>query len=124
MGTERAQLVAIVDDDESVRDALCTLLKSYGLEPRPFASAEEFLLSADQSVVACLVTDVCMSGMSGLDLQLRLLQENRRLPTIFITAHADARARAQALDAGAIVFLEKPFDDDVLIESIRLNLGP
>ena len=119
MDTRKTQLVAIVDDDESIRGALYSLLKSYDLEPRAFVSAEDFLDSAQVSEIACLITDIRMSGMSGLELQSRLTEQNCRVPIIFITAHADARLRAQAMSAGAIQFLEKPIDDEALIDSIR-----
>jgi FixJ family two-component response regulator len=122
METQKTQLVAIVDDDESIRRALCSLLKSYDLEPRAFASAEEFLDSGQLSEIACLITDIRMNGMSGLELQSRLARQNCGVPIIFITAHADSKLRAQAIRAGAIQFLEKPFDDDVLVESIRTAL--
>jgi FixJ family two-component response regulator len=122
METHKPQLVAIVDDDESIRSAVCRLLKSYGLEPRSFASAEEFLDSGQLNEIACLICDIRLSGMSGLELQSRLAQQNRRVAIILITAHGDPRLRAQAMKAGASQFLEKPFDDEVLIESIRATL--
>jgi FixJ family two-component response regulator len=118
MGPVKTQLVAIVDDDESVRSALRALLKSYGFQARAFASAEELLGSVQLGETACVIADIRMGGMSGLELQSRLAQENRAVPIIFITAHADYRTEMQALRAGAIQFLEKPFDDDLLIAAV------
>jgi FixJ family two-component response regulator len=120
---EKANLVAIVDDDESVRSALQGLMKAEGLPARAFASAEEFLSSGQQHNTACLITDIRMPGMSGLDLQARLNSEHRRIPIIFITAHGDTNMRMQALRAGAVEFLAKPFSDDVLLEHVRAALA-
>jgi FixJ family two-component response regulator len=115
-------LVAIVDDDELMRGALQGLLKEAGLPARAFASAEEFLRSGAQRLSSCLIADVRMPGMSGLDLQARLNAEQVRIPIIFITAHGDERTRMQALRAGAADFLAKPFDDEVLLRSVRAAL--
>ena len=117
-----AKLVAIVDDDDLMRSALQGMLKSVGLRSRAFASAEEFLASGLQRQTACLIADIRMPGMSGLELQARLNAEHCRIPTIFITAHGDTRMRMQALRAGAVDFMAKPFDDGVLIESVRAAL--
>jgi two-component system, LuxR family, response regulator FixJ len=123
MGIQRkTQLIAIVDDDESVRTAVHGVLKSVGFKTRAFASAEEFLGSGHQSETACLITDIQMPGMSGLELQATLAEEERRIPVIFITAYGDAKTRTQAMRAGAVEFLGKPFDDDVLLESVRTAL--
>ena len=116
------RIVAIVDDDESVRRALEGLLKAAGLRALGFSSAEEFLNSGQQHNTACLVTDIRMPGMSGLDLQARLNSQNVKIPTIFITAHGDANMRMQALRAGAVEFLAKPFNDDVLLEHVKAAL--
>jgi FixJ family two-component response regulator len=116
------KVVAIVDDDDLMRGALQGLLKAVGLPARAFASAEEFLQSGEQHAVACLIADIRMSGMSGLELQAKLNADNIRIPTIFITAHGDARMRMQALRAGAVEFMEKPFDDEVLLQSVRVAL--
>jgi FixJ family two-component response regulator len=118
----KANLVAIVDDDESMRSALQGMLKSVGLASEAFASAEEFLKSGQQKKTACLITDIRMPGMSGLELQARLNAERCMIPTIFITAHGDTKMRMQALRAGAVEFLAKPFDDEVLLESVRAAL--
>ena len=119
----KTKLVAIVDDDDSVRVALEGLLKSAGLPARAFESAEEFLQSGEHHRTSCLITDIRMRGMSGLDLQAKLNAEQVSIPTIFITAHGDARMRMQALRAGAVEFLAKPFDDEVLLESVRAALA-
>lgn len=116
-------LIAIVDDDESVRSAIHGVLKSVGLTTRSFASAEEFLRSGHQSETACLITDIQMPGMGGLELQATLAEEELRIPIIFITAYGDAKTRTQAMRAGAVEFLGKPFDDDVLLESVRTALA-
>jgi FixJ family two-component response regulator len=118
----RTKVVSIVDDDDLMRNALQGLLKAVGLEARAFASAEEFLASGQQHDTACLIADIRMSGMSGLDLQATLNAQQIRIPTIFITAHGDARMRMQALRGGAVEFLAKPFDDEVLIENVRAAL--
>jgi FixJ family two-component response regulator len=119
---EDSSLVAIVDDDDLMRSALQGLLKAVGLPARAFASAEEFLESGQQHDTACLIADIRMSGMSGLDLQARLNADRIRIPTIFITAHGDERMRMQALRAGAVEFLAKPFDNKALLESVRAAL--
>jgi FixJ family two-component response regulator len=119
---EEAKFVAIVDDDDAVRAALLGLLKSVGFTSSGFESAEEFLGSGRQRQTGCLIADIRMPGMSGLELQARLNAEQCRIPTIFITAHGDEEMRFQALRAGAVEFLPKPFDDDILIESVRAAL--
>ncbi len=116
------KLVAIVDDDDSVRGTLHELLRSAGFPSRAFESAEKFLESGHLQETGCLITDIRMPGMSGLELQARLNAERCRIPTIFITAHGDEQMRFQALRAGAVEFLPKPFDDEVLIESVRAAL--
>jgi FixJ family two-component response regulator len=115
--------VAIVDDDDLMRSALQGLLKEAGLPARTFASAEEFLQSGQHHRTACLIADIRMPGMSGLDLQARLNDEQVSIPTIFITAHGDSRMRMQALRAGAVEFLAKPFDDEILLDSVRAALA-
>ena len=115
-------MVAIVDDDDLMRGALQGLLKSVGLRAQAFASAEEFLNSGQQHEVGCLVADIRMPGMSGLELQAKLNADQCRIPTIFITAHGDEKMRMQALRAGAVEFMAKPFDDEALLESVRAAL--
>ena len=116
---KKTNLVAIVDDDNSMRTAVQDLLEAVSLPVQGFASAEEFLRSGKQRVATCLIVDIRMPGMSGLELQEKLNTEGCRIPIIFITAHGDAKMRAQALRAGAVEFLTKPFDDEILIESVR-----
>jgi FixJ family two-component response regulator len=118
----KTKLVAIVDDDDLMRGALQGLLKAVGLSARAFASAEEFLKSGQQYQTACLIADIRMPGMSGLELQAKLNTEHCRIPTIFITAHGDTKMRMQALRAGAVEFMAKPFDDEALLESVRAAL--
>jgi FixJ family two-component response regulator len=115
-------MVAIVDDDDLMRGALQGLLKSAGLPTQAFASAEEFLESGQQDKVGCLVADIRMPGMSGLELQAKLNADHCRIPTIFITAHGDEKMRMQALRAGAVEFMAKPFDDEALLDSVRAAL--
>ncbi len=121
-GRKESKLVAIVDDDESVRGTLHELLRSAGFSSRAFESAEAFLESGHQRATGCLITDIRMPGMSGLELQARLNAEHCRIPTIFITAHGDEEMRFQALRGGAVEFLPKPFDDELLIESVQAAL--
>src|SRR3954454_261533 len=118
----KTKLIVIVDDDELMRGALQGLLKAVGLPAQAFASAEEFLESGLQRETACLIADIRMPGMSGLELQAKLNAERCCIPTIFITAHGDSKMRMQALRAGATEFLAKPFDDDALIDSVRAAL--
>jgi FixJ family two-component response regulator len=119
---EQNRLVAIVDDDDLMRSALEGLLKAAGLPAQTFASAEEFLNSGQQRQAGCLITDIRMPGMSGLELQARLNAERCRIPIVFITAHGDEKMRMQALRAGAVEFMAKPFDDEALLESVRAAL--
>lgn len=115
-------MVAIVDDDELVRSALSGLMKSAGFAASAFASAEEFLDSGEQERTGCLIADIRMPGMSGLDLQSKLVRDHYRFPIIFITAQGDEKMRMQALRAGAVDFLSKPFDDGTLLDSVRAAL--
>jgi FixJ family two-component response regulator len=119
---EKPKMVAIVDDDDLMRSALQGLLKAADLPSQAFASAEEFLKSGQQRQAGCLITDIRMPGMSGLELQARLNAEHCKIPTIFITAHGDEKMRMHALRAGAVEFLAKPFDDEALLESVRAAL--
>jgi FixJ family two-component response regulator len=118
----RSQLVAIVDDDRSIQSALKDLMESAGLSARCFGSAEEFLESDQSNQTACLVADIRMPGMSGLELQAKLKAEGSCIPMIFITAHDDAKMKMQAMKAGAVEFLSKPFEDEVLLEKVRAAL--
>ena len=111
-------LISIVDDDESVRDALKSLIDSVGFHAEPFRSGEEFLNSPYLSQTDCLITDVRMPGMSGLELQERLNAAHSSIPVVFISAHDDNEARARGLRAGAVAFLQKPFSEDSLLGAI------
>jgi FixJ family two-component response regulator len=120
--TTKQFIVMIVDDDESVRRAARRLIKSYGFAVETFTSAEDFLGSGRLHETACLVLDVQMPGLNGLELQSRLVAEGHRVPIIFITAFNDENARAQALQAGALGYLVKPFEEADLLNGINLAL--
>jgi FixJ family two-component response regulator len=119
---EMPRVVAIVDDDDSLRSAVQDLLESVELPALAFASAEEFLKSGKQHHIACLIADIRMPGMSGLELQAQLNASRCRIPIIFITAHGDEKMRMQALRAGAVEFMAKPFNDKALLDSVRAAL--
>src|SRR5215472_11174564 len=123
MITQKPKGVAIVDDDESVRRALEDLLEDIDLPTLTFACAEDFLKSGERQHLACLIVDIHLPGMSGLELQSKLNAEHNSVPIIFITAHGDEKMRMQALRTGAVEFLTKPFDDEVLIDSVRAALN-
>jgi FixJ family two-component response regulator len=116
---QSSRLIAIVDDDKSVQCALQDLIESEGLPTLCFGSAEQFLDSEARYKAACLIADVRMPGMSGLELQVKLKGERCRIPIIFITAHGDAKMRIQAMRDGAVEFLTKPFDNAVLLETVH-----
>jgi FixJ family two-component response regulator len=118
-----SKLIAIVDDDEAMQDSLHDLMEAAGLAARCFGSAEEFLESDLHRKAACLIVDVRMPKMSGLDLQARLKEEDCNVPIIFITAHGDARMRIQAMRRGAVEFLAKPFDHQLLLKRVRSALS-
>lgn len=113
-----APVVSIVDDDESVRLATAKLVRLHGFVAHAFASAEEFLRSPHVSDTSCLITDVKMLGMSGVDLQRQLIAQGRRVPVIFVTAFPEEHSHARALAAGAAGFLTKPFDGRTLINCL------
>lgn len=117
------RFVAIIDDDVSVRRALQDLMDESGFATFACASAEEFLQSHNKQNIACLVTDIRMPGMSGLELQSRLNADHRSIPIIFLTAHGDEDCRLQAMRAGAVEFMTKPFDEEVLLECVRAALS-
>src|ERR1700739_4861940 len=116
------KMVVVVEDDESYRVAIHRFLKSAGFSVRSFQSAEDFLNSGQQQETGCLIADIRMPGLSGLDLQAKLNAEHCPIPTIFITAHGDEKMRLQALRAGAVKFLPKPFDGSTLLEAVRVAL--
>jgi FixJ family two-component response regulator len=119
MAREKKQMVALVEDDDSYRVAVQRLLKSAGFSVQSFATAEDFLRSGRQHETGCLITDIRMPGMSGLDLQAKLNADHCLIPTIFITAHGDEDMRLQAMRGGAVKFMVKPFDGEILLESVR-----
>ncbi len=114
--------ISIVDDDDSLRDALKSLIDSVGFRVEVFASGEDFLNSPSISKTDCLITDVRMPGMSGLELQERLNAAGASIPIVFISAHDDTEARARAIRGGAIDFLQKPFSADSLLGAISACL--
>jgi FixJ family two-component response regulator len=119
------KIVAIVDDDESVREATKGLLRSLGYSAAAFSSAEDFLSSEHLNDTSCLIADVQMPGLSGVELQRHLIQQGHHLPIIFVTAYPEDRIRTRVLEAGAVDFLSKPFSDDQLIGCIGAALnGP
>jgi FixJ family two-component response regulator len=115
-------LVAIIDDDESVRVTTDSLVRSLGYITHTFASAEEFLDSNGLDDLSCVIADVQMPGMSGVELQARLRSQGSRVPFIFFTAYPDEKIRAQALAAGAICYLTKPFDGGSLSQGLQAAL--
>jgi FixJ family two-component response regulator len=119
--TERA-LVSVVDDDASVRESLPDLLKEFGFEARAFSSAEEFLSSDWVNRTRCLILDIAMPDMSGLDLQRELRLQGQTIPIIFITAQTDGTVRERAFEQGAVSFLLKPFSDTALLAAVKAAL--
>jgi FixJ family two-component response regulator len=117
------KLVAVVEDDESYRLAMQRLLKSAGFSVRSFSCAEDFLDSGCQRETGCLIADIRMPGMSGLDLQTKLNADHCPIPIIFVTAHGEEKMRLQAMRGGAVKFLAKPFDGEILLEGVRGALG-
>jgi FixJ family two-component response regulator len=115
-------LIAVVDDDEAICEATESLIRSVGLRAAVFASAEDFLRSSQLQDIACVIVDVRMPGMSGLELQRQLATAHYAIPIIFITAHDDAETRTRALRAGAVAFLDKPFSDEVLLQAVQAAL--
>src|SRR5438093_11390772 len=122
---QSAPTISIVDDDESMRCALKSLVASLGLKACTFASAEQFLESACLDDTACLITDLQMPGLNGIELQQSLLAQGRDIPIIFVTAFPEERMRARAIEAGALGFLGKPFDSSTLVELLdkALEIG-
>lgn len=118
----KRSLVTVVDDDESVRESLPDLLNEFGFATRAFSSAEEFLASDYVGQTKCLILDVAMSGMSGLDLQRELKLRHQEIPIVFITAHRDENLRPRVLEQGAIDCLYKPFSDMALLDALNAAL--
>jgi len=119
---EKERIVAVIEDDESYRVAVQRLLKSASLSVESFDSAEAFLHSGRQHETGCLIADIRMPGMSGLELQSRLNSDHCPIPTIFITAHGDELIRLQAMRGGAVKFFTKPFDGNALLEAVGVAL--
>jgi FixJ family two-component response regulator len=115
-------VIAIVDDDESVRDAMMSLMRALGFLAEAFPCAEDFLKSGRIQRTSCLIADVRMPGMSGLELYRRLVASGKPIPTVLITAHSDDGVRARALNAGILCYLTKPFREDDLLGCIRSAL--
>jgi FixJ family two-component response regulator len=125
-GHEESQMdcpaIAVVDDDESVRESLPDLLKIFGFAAQTFSSAEEFLASGCVDYITCLILDIAMPGITGFELQDRLRRQGHRVPIIFITARADNSVRPQALKQGAVECLFKPFSDTALLQALNSAL--
>jgi FixJ family two-component response regulator len=118
----RTNLISVVDDDESIRRTTTLLIQSFGFQAAAFESAERFLQSGQLRETSCLIVDMQMPGMNGLQLQRHLAASGYRIPVIFITAYDNKESRQQAMQAGAVAFLSKPFNDELLLETIRATL--
>ena len=123
MGQHERRVVSVVDDDESLRRSLRNLLTSVGFRVETFESAEAFLASVDRASIGCVVLDVRMTGMSGLDLLRHLAATGSRSPVIMLTAYGDEETRRRALEAGAVAFLEKPVRTPALLDAVRAALS-
>ena len=123
MGTPDTRVISVVDDDESLRRSVRNFLRSVGFRVETFASAEDFLSSARRESTGCLVLDVRMTGMSGLDLLRHLAAGNVRIPAVVLTAHGDDEIRQRCLGAGAVAFLDKPFHAEALLDALQTALG-
>jgi FixJ family two-component response regulator len=115
-------LIFIIDDDQSVRESVQSLVRSAGYRAEAFASAEEFLHSCRPGTADCLILDVCLPGTSGLDLQRQLISSGSRIPIVFITAQSSYEARLQAMNDGAVEFLFKPFSEEALLDALHAAL--
>jgi FixJ family two-component response regulator len=123
MGEGNGPVVSIVDDDASLRRSVRNLLTSVGFRVETFASAEDFLNSIHRANTGCLVLDLQMEGMSGLDLLRHLAATGSRIPVVMLTAHGDEETRRRSLQAGVVAFLNKPFRGDTLLDAVRTALG-
>ncbi|MGE4064172.1 MAG: response regulator transcription factor [Rhodospirillaceae bacterium] len=119
---EEKPVVFVIDDDASIRKALSNLLKSVGFDPRPFASAQDFLKSTPPHVPSCIVSDIRMPGLSGLDLQHELAKAKRWVPIVFITGHGDIPMSVRAMKSGAVDFLAKPFREQDLLDAVKAGI--
>lgn len=115
-------LIAVIDDDESIRKTTRLLIQSFGFQAVALQSAETFLKSAQLCDTSCLIVDVQLPGMDGLKLQCHLAAAGNKVPIIFISAHDNKESREQAMQAGAVAFLSKPFSDELLLQTIRATL--
>lgn len=122
-GESKASLIGIVDDDSGVRESMRSLIRSAGFRAAVFPSAEDFLHSEELKHTDCLILDVRMPGITGLDLQVRLAERAWRLPIIFASGHDDEEAQKRALRGGAVAFLHKPFADEALFAAIHVALN-
>jgi len=120
--TSKSDLITVVDDDEAMRESTCLLIRSFGFEAEAFASAQEFLASPERNRTACLILDVRMPGLSGVELQQQLAKEDAKIPIIFITAYANNDKEREAKAGGAVAFLRKPIKDDALLSAVRTAL--
>jgi len=123
IGTRDTRVISVVDDDESLRRSVGNFLRSVGFRVETFASAEDFLRSARRERTGCLVLDVRMTGMSGLDLLRHLAAGNVRVPAVVLTAHGDEDIRQRCLRAGAVAFLDKPFHAEALLDAVQRAMG-
>jgi FixJ family two-component response regulator len=121
--SRETRVICVVDDDESLRRSVGNFLRSVGFRVETFASAEDFLSSARRESTGCLVLDMRMTGMSGLDLLRHLAAGNVRIPAVVLTAHGDDEIRRRCLGAGAVAFLDKPFHADALLDAVQTALG-
>ena len=119
---DKRPMISIVDDDASVREATVSLMRAAGFTPEAFSCADEFLRSEALPRTDCLIADVQMPGMSGVELQGHLVQSGKPIPTVFVTAYPDEKTRGQALEAGAVCFLTKPFNEDELLQCVQSAL--
>ena len=123
MAKHEERLICIVDDDASLRRSLRNLLTSVGFRVETFESAEAFLASVDAHRIGCIILDVRMAGMSGLDLLRQIAGGTSRIPVVMLTAHGDDQTRRRSLEAGAVAFLEKPVRTETLLEAVRTALS-
>jgi len=119
---DKRPMISIVDDDESVREATMSLMRAAGYEPEAFPCARDFLNSEQAQRTDCLIADVQMPGMSGIELHGQLVRSGKTIPTVLITAHPDEKARQRAMKAGVICYLAKPFNEDELLDCIQTAL--
>ena len=119
---DKRPMISIVDDDESMREAIISLMRAAGYEPEAFPCARDFLDSGQVLRTDCLIADVQMPGMSGIELHGKLVQSGKAIPTVLITAHPDEKARELAMKAGVVCYLAKPFNEDELLDCIQTAL--